>query len=234
MIHMDVDIHPPGPHSPSFRSMRQYSGKRARSPEPSSPIDRPSKRLSLATGLSGRAGYRTASSSRETSEDWVWVQQTGDLAIASPACGAFAGRGIDEEKLELVADIDMAIDHDAIMDENFDAPSMQGLSTHSKSTPPLASHPPDQASDQHSVLSSASRLPYAHSINMASAHSADALPEPVSTPPPPPSPAPMSISPESSFAQLPQSQRKPRFTMGPRSDCEKCRLGVKGHWMHLD
>ncbi|KZT74130.1 hypothetical protein DAEQUDRAFT_721010 [Daedalea quercina L-15889] len=28
--------------------------------------------------------------------------------------------------------------------------------------------------------------------------------------------------------------RKQKFTMGPRADCEKCRLGVKGHWMHLD
>jgi len=24
-----------------------------------------------------------------------------------------------------------------------------------------------------------------------------------------------------------------RFTMGPRSDCEKCRAGVKGHWGHF-
>lgn len=101
MIHMDVDIHSPGPHSPSFRSMRQYSGKRARSPEPGSPIDRPSKRLSLATGLSGRAGpgYRAASSSRETSEDWGWVRQTGDLAIASLACGAFVAETTAEPPL---------------------------------------------------------------------------------------------------------------------------------------
>ncbi|PSS22647.1 hypothetical protein PHLCEN_2v3013 [Hermanssonia centrifuga] len=28
--------------------------------------------------------------------------------------------------------------------------------------------------------------------------------------------------------------RRQRFTMGPRSDCEKCRLGVPGHWMHFD
>lgn len=130
-----------------------------------------------------------------------------------------------------------AVDHDATMDENFDGPSLQGLDTHSKSTSPSASHRPDQASstsDQHSALSSTSRLSYTHSINMASAYSADALPELVSTSPPLPSLAPMSISPESSFVQLPQSQRKLRFTMGPRSDCEKCRLGVKGHWMHLD
>ena len=28
--------------------------------------------------------------------------------------------------------------------------------------------------------------------------------------------------------------RKQRFTMGPRVDCVKCRMGVKGHWVHLD
>ncbi|KAH7922838.1 hypothetical protein BV22DRAFT_1197150 [Leucogyrophana mollusca] len=28
--------------------------------------------------------------------------------------------------------------------------------------------------------------------------------------------------------------RKQRFTMGPRADCLKCKMGVKGHWMHLD
>lgn len=28
--------------------------------------------------------------------------------------------------------------------------------------------------------------------------------------------------------------RKQKFTMGPRGDCEKCRMGVKGHWMHFD
>ncbi|KAG9226431.1 hypothetical protein CCMSSC00406_0003310 [Pleurotus cornucopiae] len=26
---------------------------------------------------------------------------------------------------------------------------------------------------------------------------------------------------------------RPRMTMGPRAGCEKCQLGVKGHWMHL-
>lgn len=42
--------------------------------------------------------------------------------------------------------------------------------------------------------------------------------------------SPMAISP----AVSPSSNRKQRFTMGPRSDCEKCKLGVKGHWMHID
>ncbi|KAF9218172.1 hypothetical protein BS17DRAFT_791973 [Gyrodon lividus] len=30
------------------------------------------------------------------------------------------------------------------------------------------------------------------------------------------------------------SGRKHRVTMGPRADCTKCKMGVKGHWMHFD
>lgn len=32
------------------------------------------------------------------------------------------------------------------------------------------------------------------------------------------------------------ANRKVRFTMGPgpRADCVKCKMGVKGHWVHLD
>ncbi|KZV92853.1 hypothetical protein EXIGLDRAFT_692216 [Exidia glandulosa HHB12029] len=32
----------------------------------------------------------------------------------------------------------------------------------------------------------------------------------------------------------PSARPRPRVSMGPRADCEKCRLGVKGHWMHFD
>jgi len=45
-------------------------------------------------------------------------------------------------------------------------------------------------------------------------------------------PSPMAMS--STNSPSPVANRKQRFTMGPRSDCEKCRLGVKGHWMHFD
>ena len=43
---------------------------------------------------------------------------------------------------------------------------------------------------------------------------------------------PVSQSPISQVTRSNQLKR-PRFTMGPRSDCEKCRAGVKGHWGHL-
>ena len=34
--------------------------------------------------------------------------------------------------------------------------------------------------------------------------------------------------------QQPGSTRRTRFTMGPRPDCDKCRLGVPGHYAHFD
>jgi hypothetical protein len=60
--------------------------------------------------------------------------------------------------------------------------------------------------------------------------------EPGFTPPTRPvtpvSNCPMAMSsPTASFLNT-NSPRKQRFTMGPRTDCEKCRLGVKGHWVH--
>lgn len=68
-------------------------------------------------------------------------------------------------------------------------------------------------------------------------HSQDALNSPMAQPPLQYPASPMHISPVSSWsasANSPSTHRKQRFTMGPRVDCEKCRLGVKGHWMHFD
>jgi len=44
----------------------------------------------------------------------------------------------------------------------------------------------------------------------------------------------MALSPSPSYANVVvfSPRRQQRFTMGPRADCEKCRLGVKGHWVH--
>jgi len=48
-------------------------------------------------------------------------------------------------------------------------------------------------------------------------------------------PSPMLISPSGSYISSPSSpNRKAKVTMGPRADCEKCRSGVKGHWLHYD
>lgn len=43
----------------------------------------------------------------------------------------------------------------------------------------------------------------------------------------------MVLSPLPSYLNVAASpRRQQRFTMGPRADCEKCRLGIKGHWVH--
>jgi hypothetical protein len=52
----------------------------------------------------------------------------------------------------------------------------------------------------------------------------------------PASPNAMLLSPATSWSAnaSPVNSRRQRVTMGPRADCEKCKLGVKGHWMHFD
>lgn len=37
-----------------------------------------------------------------------------------------------------------------------------------------------------------------------------------------------------SSPKTPLTSKRQRFAMGPRADCEKCRLGIKGHFVHLD
>lgn len=46
--------------------------------------------------------------------------------------------------------------------------------------------------------------------------------------------SPMAISPQSSpVLTRRMTAGRLAFTMGPRNDCEKCRMGVKGHYAHL-
>lgn len=65
-------------------------------------------------------------------------------------------------------------------------------------------------------------------LQIPSIHVHAATPSPVSMHHPTPSPT-SSISPSSAGCM-----RKQRFTMGPRADCEKCRAGIRGHWVHFD
>ena len=44
----------------------------------------------------------------------------------------------------------------------------------------------------------------------------------------------VSSSPVTSFSQIPSSSTKRRVFFGPRTGCEKCRLGVKGHFIHSE
>ncbi|KAF9466353.1 hypothetical protein BDZ94DRAFT_1319611 [Collybia nuda] len=245
---MEVDLH----NSPSFRTIRS---KRPRSPE-GSPLERPPKRLSLAI-ISGDAvtiaspmsalGHRyingpwsSPSSSRHPSEDWV--RQADELSIDSPVipvADPFLGVAVEKQQ----QDEDMNMEHDEVVRVDHERrPELPLIQTTEYAQVSYAQaafmrrqHENQRFSDP--TPPSSSMTPGGPMVNI--------LP-PTPVPPPPPyqnvEPVPRSsssvlnspmaiTSPIASYINM-NSPRKQRFTMGPRADCEKCRLGVKGHSVH--
>ncbi|CAL1703744.1 unnamed protein product [Somion occarium] len=256
MVSMDIDMH-----SPSFRTAR--TSKRSRSPPSPSPFDRPSKRVSLgihnpipvARPLPSYAAPSPVQT-RQLSEDWV--VQTRGLRIDRDGCSPQLEHGSmlaniileesDSERSIKVHDHNMTMDHDEPM--------------HSLSVPPqvpcppnspahmarsASNHPHHHPSPQEPFESSPSTHipaftprrprfqqicePFSHPGTPQPQLSAEdyAMQSSLSSPPTPqphqgPSPG------ASASARRPQV----KLTMGPRADCEKCRLGVKGHWMHFE
>ncbi|TFK27401.1 hypothetical protein FA15DRAFT_685924 [Coprinopsis marcescibilis] len=245
MLHMDVDIHP----SPStgFRAFRQVpmsSGKRARSPEVDNfyAAERPSKRLLVATsGLrlvaSDRAedspcsshGVPSRTTSRFPSEDWV--KQAGGLSIESPMFHGSRSANSSSENVAHTADVDMVMDL-----EECEGTSANATASSSRNLPPTLPH-----RDSSSSLKSHLSRVYPQ-INVVPATPVLALQttsgnQPSTNQAQSAQMSPMNLSPVQSFSNYganPQTQTRRRVTMGPRADCEKCRLGVKGHWMHFD
>jgi hypothetical protein len=234
--------------SSSSRTLRSYSAKRARSPETTNPTDRPHKRLSLAVNdifpavvhsqTEFRSGWSgSGKSSRHHSEDWV--HQAGGLTIDSPQAGdgsSFSSRPRDVEE-----DENMTVDGDEIEIENNrrlpgSPPHISQTNTSflQLTTSNSAQYSSQQSSiDQHSSCPVPSHLALQlPSIDSNSPVGSEST-QPITQPSPPTA---MSISPTSPWNAntISTSSRKQRFTMGPRADCDKCLLGVKGHWMHLD
>jgi len=68
-------------------------------------------------------------------------------------------------------------------------------------------------------------------------HQSEEQQHPSTRPSTPPNSSPTAMiisSPLSSFSQIPSSLTKRRVFFGPRTGCEKCRLGVKGHFIHSE
>ncbi|KAJ7685047.1 hypothetical protein DFH06DRAFT_1157236 [Mycena polygramma] len=232
--------------SPSFRTTRSVSAKRARSPD--SPSERPAKRLSLATG--GRpsenayhylSAQSSASTSRHSSEDWV--QQAGGLSIDSPLFSSMSASV--PEFASAVDDEGMLVDADEDSSMIPRRPYLPPLHTESGALPGFSSASDSrQAQGQHLNLSSGSRYnasgatPTGGSLFPPAINILPATPDLLSrTRPSTPvheSSSAMNISPTTSYAILGSPSTKRRFMMGPRANCEKCRLGVKGHSVHLD
>ncbi|EAU88223.1 hypothetical protein CC1G_03895 [Coprinopsis cinerea okayama7 len=252
---MDVDIHP----SPSsvFRSFRQVSmtsAKRPRSPdaETAYPIDRPTKRLFVTTsGYSSGAtdptdrspggssyGAPSAGTSRYPSEDWV--KQAGGLSIDSPMFRQSVSANSSYEHLGASGDVDMAMDTEdsAVQSHANPLPVSTSTSSLSHSGASGLSHRSDIPSTPHKELPHALSKPHPQ-INVVPAtpslHHTQSSGMAQRSFSGSPEMTPMALSPAQTFNQLlsPSTPRR-KVTMGPRADCEKCRMGVKGHWMHFD
>lgn len=227
---------------PPLRNLRQLamaSGKRAHSPD-GSPGDRPAKRLSLAIG-DVSIGYRhfstsSVNGSRYPSEDWV--QQAGGLSINSPIFSLTAHHTPVQ-----VLDVEMSMDPDES--------GVQPLQTSSYLPPALVSQ--HQHTDIESQLPNALDRNYERRYPEKMQPTFDvASPTPIiftvppnkhkseephtrpSTPTDSNSNAMVLSSPVTSFSQIPSPAAKRRVFFGPRTGCEKCRLGVKGHFIHSE
>ncbi|KAJ7740747.1 hypothetical protein DFH07DRAFT_838983 [Mycena maculata] len=238
-------------HSPSFRTTRSVSAKRARSPD--SPSERPAKRPSLAIGgplsSSENAFYylgslNSASTSRHSSEDWV--QQAGGLSIDSPL---FPSIGTTVSEPASTDEEGMLIDAEEAVSEISRRPYLAPLRTHSDPFPhaglssgsPIHTegHPLNASPGSYNTTGN---TPPTGSLFLPAINILPATPDLLSrTRPSTPvredhnHSSAMSISPTASYAVLGSpAGKKQRFMMGPRANCEKCRLGIKGHWVHLD
>lgn len=95
------------------------------------------------------------------------------------------------------------------------------------STPPSSSSSA-QIDPSHSLQQTQYFLPTFVPLTPCDSH-------PTTPPPPQVTEEPQDINMHSPrIPPTPVSIRRQRFTMGPRADCEKCRMGVKGHWIHVD
>ncbi|KAF7968564.1 hypothetical protein HWV62_30103 [Athelia sp. TMB] len=239
---MEVDMR-----SPSFREMR--SGKRCRSP-PGSPttLERPYKRALFALESSTpspiiqQPELHAYHVNNNPSEDWV--KKTDGLHIESASVVSGDSRHVGDD-VSMTMDFEEDSSHNRRQIPLPRANQYQGPSFPDVTTTPSNWHdrfPQHPTNDlQCNIFISASHTcdnatlskneVHARSIPRINVITATPLDSPQSLQDGNSYPAPTSSRQVDSMSA---SARKPRFTMGPRSDCEKCRQGVKGHWAHYD
>lgn len=238
MIPMTVEENPHSTRTSPFRNLRQFamtSAKRTHSPD-GSPGDRPAKRLSLATGdvSIGHRHFNTnfVNGSRHPSEDWVRQAEglTVNSLIFPPTTHHFP-----------VQDVEMSMEPDES--------AVQPLQTCSYPLPtPVPQHqhtvvesqlPNTQCERRYSeriqpVFNAAIPTPNLFTVPNKN-QSEEQTPSTRPSTPPDSSPTTMVLSsPTTSFSQIPSSPIKRRVFFGPRTGCEKCKLGVKGHFIHSE
>ncbi|KAF8527065.1 hypothetical protein JB92DRAFT_1000010 [Gautieria morchelliformis] len=241
---MEIDFTTPSP--------RSVGQKRARSPASSPPLDRPSKR---ASGSAGRTpslpnfqqqnGPHTISNPHplpspffesRTPDDWV--VKTGGLKLDSPSFALGHVPLPESERWNVDVTFENA-DKDAheVMMTDHDSPTTAEAwplpSTDNNGSSHFYACSPTRASFQQPAHPAASATPRSdiHIHVQPATPSSRGLPRSAVVQS---SPMSMSATNSGAWSSSTTPVRKARVTMGPRPDCEKCRIGVKGHWMHVD
>ncbi|KAI0747672.1 hypothetical protein C8Q80DRAFT_1104343 [Daedaleopsis nitida] len=233
------------------------STKRARSPSSPTHYDRPSKRaasgLDTSVPISIPPYQQLVTRFRGKSEDWV--SQTQGLRLESPLSdGSGFNTPVSHPEAGVLVD-DVMVDEAMGEDNSMCVSPPRPPSTLPETSSVQPFHVPSSLqSSTHPLYHNPGHL------RIPSIQIQTATPSPVQMFAQAPLDArPMSTSvPESVFAthgeqaslstpevtspseerrlypQAVTATRKQRFTMGPRADCEMCRMRVKGHYMHFD
>lgn len=213
-----------------FIQNSNISSKRSRSSMSPSPLERQPKRMSM--GLESNSAtpsyaHRTlpedvamnedlSTENRGRSEDWV--ARTGGLRLNSPSLSTYSNQWLHttpipeckECNLSTNTDTILAHSTNTLLNNNLVSESLYdryGSAAHQKVV--------DIDIDLHMDIASSLLTSSKESIGNVPSSSGLWLSAALTTP-------------------LPQSPRKSKLKMGRRADCDKCRLGVKGHWIHID
>ncbi|KAL0947062.1 hypothetical protein HGRIS_013203 [Hohenbuehelia grisea] len=215
MMQMEIDDHT----TSAFPGMVRTCSKRGRSESPHSDLGDRKRLKHLVTDdlLQPPLTASSATSSRFSSEDWV--KQADGLRLDSPMSG-FQDYGSEHGAPS--DDMEMDDDIQAVQRSPSLPPSMgrraQAQATIDGPHPLREGHVPHTSSLWHTagaLSTEATLMPRDFAVHASAGHSN------------------VDSGVEVSMDDL-GNKRKPKFTMGPRADCEKCRMGVKGHWMHFD
>ncbi|KAF5365742.1 hypothetical protein D9758_003269 [Tetrapyrgos nigripes] len=233
-MQMELDL-PPLSFLPMSTFPSSSSSKRARSPDETEDYhERPCKRPSLATDADlfhQAPSYFNSRGSRYASED-SWVQQAGELTIDSPFSSS--SEMLPYDHVVIRGEGDVAMDCDQSTNSKPRPPPLL-IQTTFDSSPHLRQHIHHPNDSLHKQPPSAPQQPCLPTINVLPPTPDMSVPLRAATPldSAASTDSPMSVH-TSPMSTTSSPSRRHRFAMGPRADCWKCRMGVKGHAVHLD
>ncbi|KAL1668453.1 hypothetical protein GGF50DRAFT_46542, partial [Schizophyllum commune] len=257
---MDIDGQA-SPHPLRAMRSFSAGAKRARSPDSEDPpTDRPVKRIATDNDAPASrpivqlhiGGSGSNRGSRQSSEEWP--NRMGGLRIDSPmvSSGAPSENG-EDDAMDVAMDAMPSSPSPHIGQNSAFASSAPSLSMSSNAAARPAFLAVPSAQGMPGIVDNVTGTPHRQgpqiqitpATPMSSFQGPGTLPQGLGISPQgpgipsQPTPAPPERASSVDIAMSPSPSRPPatpsfqrRFTMGPRLDCEKCRLGVKGHYAH--